>query len=249
MQLAAAPSNQHGRQPPGWIIFSFHPCCTLISKTTRTVLTRFLTIHVYNGCVCHPGRDPVVRTWKTQFGIPVSLQSTRPGHQRSTKIWTGPHSFLLWIPGRLPKRTSVSAIILSKWSLHVRASSHQQLSLVLSQVGRAPKSLPKMYTKDESLWQGMVTINHNSMMVPILIRQHTRQVRRVKSATQQLRRSIGAPDGGSGLQAARETWDSVVKAPGYGTTFLVYCRDLGHVYPHGNRPDGSSFPFNFSYNT
>ena len=58
---------------------------------------------------------------------------------------------------------------------------------------------------------------------PISARQHTRQIRRVQSATQQLRRSIGAPDGGSALTSARDTWEAVLHSAGYKPSFQHVC--------------------------
>ena len=91
------------------------------------------------------------------------------------------------------------------------------------------RACPKMISKD--IHQGRIRqARHGDHQPPlddgpISVRQHTRQIRRVQSALQQLRRAIGAPDGGSALQASRETWDSVLSCRGYATPFSRYCEN------------------------
>ena len=104
------------------------------------------------------------------------------------------------------------------------------------------RSRPKIVARE--LHQGRIHRARNGDYQPSLddglisVRQHTRQIRRVQSASQHMRRAIGAPDGGSALQSARETWEAVISSKEYGTSFTSYCATaFGLNIPHCLSPE------------
>ena len=175
-----------------------------------------------------PGPNPTLRSWKTiRDPAQLILEESLKPEEYDNIDWT---PFLAAIEQRNVSKAYKHFCDLFEQMVSNRAHKLTPQAKPGSFKGRAD---PRMIRKD--IHQGRIPLARNGDHQPpmhdgpISVRQHARQIRRVQSATQQLRRSIGAPDGGSALIAARETWEAILRSAGYSSCFRDYCRTTHRI--------------------